>query len=61
MGRRRRIFLVCLSIPALQGYLAHKEHPPARTRQEDYALRTTGDAGGIGVSYERGSLVGFTV
>jgi len=38
----------------VQGYLAHKKHPPPRSLQEDYILGPRVVLGGVAVSYERG-------
>jgi hypothetical protein len=38
---------------SLQGYLAHKQHPPPRTLQQDYLGSYGGPKGGGAVSYER--------
>ena len=42
----------------LQGYLAHKKHSPRGTIQLALCLGTYGDPRGMGVSHERGTLVG---
>jgi len=42
---------------ALQGYLAHKKHPPPRTLQWDYTYGPIAVLGGGAVSYERGTPV----
>ena len=36
----------------VQGYLAHKKHPPPRALQEDYTQGAVVALGGFGVSYE---------
>jgi len=43
--------------PALQGYLAHKKHPPPRTLQKDYNQGHMVVLGRGAVSYERGTPV----
>ena len=49
-GRRRR-----RSIPGVQGYLAHKKHPPPRTLhvQWDYYLESYGGPRGRALSHEQ--------
>ena len=41
----------------LQGYLAHKKHPPPLDPEVALCLGTYGDPRGVGVSYERGTPV----
>jgi hypothetical protein len=37
----------------VQGYVAHKKHPPPRNPQYDFTEGPTVDLGGVVVSYER--------
>ena len=44
-----------------QGYLAHKKHPPPKDTTVALCLGTYDGPKGVGVSYERGTLVGMTL
>ena len=46
--------------PAVQGYLAHKKHPPVGPYSSP-SLGTYGDPRGVGVSYERGAPVHLAI
>ena len=54
-GAEKWIGVVCV----VQGYLAHKKHPPPRTPHKDYLGSYGGPGGGGAVSYERGTPVGM--
>jgi len=41
----------------LQGYFAHKKHPPLRLYSSLICLGTDSDPRGVGVSYKRGTPV----